>query len=418
MKDDSLMAATAHRADRPTSRLAGILGRRVLTRSGVEAACVAFAGERIADVHAPNDGDAPASAAGYLDAGDLLVLPGIVDLHGDAFERVVMPRPNVSFDYRHALYDTDRQLLANGITTEFHGVTLSWEGGLRGAAYAERMFDALTRHRDVLGAHHCIHLRFEAHNVADVPLACDWIRAGRVHFVALNNHLPEMVKRLSNERKLQQYADRAQCDVETFRERVRAAQAVADAVPASVAELVRVALDAGLSVASHDDPSPAARRHHHALGCRIGEFPLTVETAMAARELGNAVVFGAPNVVRGGSHMNAPGAADMVKAGLCDVLASDYYYPAPIAAAFELDARGVLPLAHAWRLISANPARAAGLDDRGELGKGLRADAIVVDDSLPGLPRVCAAIVGGRVAYSTGQWAVRAARDAVHLDAA
>ncbi|AOJ85155.1 phosphonate metabolism protein PhnM [Burkholderia savannae] len=418
MKDDSLTTAIARGADRTASRLAGIVGRRVLTRSGIEAARIAFAGERIADVHAASRDDAPPSAADFLDAGNLLVLPGIVDLHGDAFERVVMPRPNVSFDYRHALYDTDRQLLANGITTEFHGVTLSWEGGLRGAAYAERMFDALARHRDVLGAHHYVHLRFEAHNVADVALACEWIRAGRVQFVALNDHLPEMVKRLGNARKLQHYADRAQCDVDAFCERVRAAQAAADAVPASAARLVRAALDAGLRVASHDDPNPEVRRRHHAMGCSIGEFPLTVETAMTARELGDAVVFGAPNVVRGGSHMNAPSASEMVKAGLCDVLASDYYYPAPIAAAFELAARGALPLAHAWRLISSNPARAAGLDDRGELDRHLRADAILVDDSVPGLPRVCATIVGGRVAYSTGQWAMRPARDAVQLDAA
>src|SRR3546814_3615179 len=87
-------------------------------------------------------------------AGDLLVLPGIVDLHGDAFERAVMPRPGVTFPYDAALHDVDRQLLANGITTEFHGVTLSWEGGLRGEPYAERMFESLARMRAALGARH------------------------------------------------------------------------------------------------------------------------------------------------------------------------------------------------------------------------------------------------------------------------
>ncbi|MGD0430265.1 MAG: hypothetical protein ABSA58_04170 [Acetobacteraceae bacterium] len=52
-----------------------------------------------------------------LDAAGLLVLPGIVDIHGDAFERQIQPRPGVDFPMGIALRDTERQLLANGITT-------------------------------------------------------------------------------------------------------------------------------------------------------------------------------------------------------------------------------------------------------------------------------------------------------------
>ncbi len=66
-----------------------------------------------------------------FDATGLLVLPGIVDIHGDAFERQLQPRPGVDFPADIALADTESQLLANGITTAFHGVTLSWEPGLR-----------------------------------------------------------------------------------------------------------------------------------------------------------------------------------------------------------------------------------------------------------------------------------------------
>ncbi|MCJ9712647.1 alpha-D-ribose 1-methylphosphonate 5-triphosphate diphosphatase, partial [Bordetella hinzii] len=133
--------------------LAGIRGRRVLTPSGLAEAALSFDADGLL-----SSGE---GGGAWLDAGDLLVLPGIVDLHGDAFERAIMPRPRVSFPYDNALYDVDRQLLAQGITTEFHGVTLSWEGGLRGAAYAERMFDALARVRAQLGSRHCVHLRFE-----------------------------------------------------------------------------------------------------------------------------------------------------------------------------------------------------------------------------------------------------------------
>lgn len=158
---------------------------------------------------------------------------------------------------------------------------------------------------------------------------------------------------------------------------------------------------AGLKVASHDDPDAATRRYYHQLGCGVAEFPLTRDAASVARDLGNSVVFGAPNVVRGGSHTNAPSATEMVRAGLCDILTSDYYYPAPLAAALRLVNDGVLPLEQAWNLVSLNPARAAGLRDRGMLAPGLIADAIVVDDQVPGLPRVCATIVGGELRYAT-----------------
>ena len=127
---------------------------------------------------------------------------------------------------------------------------------------------------------------------------------------------------------------------------------------------------------------------------------MTVETARLARQLGDDVVFGAPNVVRGTSHTGAPSATEMVSAGLCTVLASDYYYPAPLQAAFRLVQLGVADLPAAWKLVSRNPARAAGLHDRGTLVPGLRADAIVVDDRQSGLPRVVATIVGGEVRHA------------------
>ncbi|OZI69262.1 alpha-D-ribose 1-methylphosphonate 5-triphosphate diphosphatase [Bordetella genomosp. 1] len=379
--------------------LAGITGQRILTPSGPGVASLRFHAGLIDDAggHARRSGQ-------WLDAGNLLVLPGIVDLHGDAFERAVMPRPGVAFPYGNALHDVDRQLLANGITTEFHGVTLSWEGGLRGEPYAERMFDTLDALRDELAARHYVHLRFETHHLDGVAIAQDWIRAGRVRFLALNDHLPGMARRLGDDRKLLQYADRAECDLDTFRDRIRQAMSGADRVASAMRDLVRSAHEAGLKVASHDDPDASTRRYYHGLGCEVAEFPLTPEAARVARDLGNAVVFGAPNVVRGGSHTGAPGATEMVRTGLCDVLTSDYYYPAPLLAALQLAQTGVLPLEEAWALVSANPARAAGLRDRGSLAPGRIADLIVVDDSVPGMPRVCAAVVGGVLRYASRQF--------------
>ncbi|SDD29541.1 alpha-D-ribose 1-methylphosphonate 5-triphosphate diphosphatase [Cupriavidus sp. YR651] len=389
--------------------LAGITGRRVLGAGGIGPATLGFLDGNVAQ-------QAPASGP-CIDAGDLLVLPGIVDIHGDAFERAVMPRPGVSFPYAGALIDVDRQLLAHGITTEFHGVTLSWEGGLRGEAYALRMFEALAQLQPVLGAAHKVHLRFEAYHLAGVETALSWMADGRVGLLAINDHLPTMARRMADDRKMLQYAERAECDAETFRSRLRVASRNAQEVPAAMSRLIAAARAVGLPVASHDDPDVATRQHYHRQGCGIAEFPLTIEAATLARQLGDETVFGAPNVVRGTSHTGAPNATEMVAAGLCTVLASDYYYPAPLQAAFKLAQLGVVDLASAWHLVSRNPARAAGLRDRGTLLPGLRADAILVDDRQPGLPRVCGTIVRGELKQATTALPLIDIADADYADA-
>src|SRR5277367_1511352 len=126
------------------------------------------------------------------DAGGYLVLPGIVDLHGDAFERQLMPRPGVHFAPVPALLETDRQLLANGITTAYHGVTLSWEPGLRGIEAAREFLAALTAARPRLGADTRLHLRFECANLDAVEEIETWIKAGLIDLLAFNEHTDDI----------------------------------------------------------------------------------------------------------------------------------------------------------------------------------------------------------------------------------
>jgi alpha-D-ribose 1-methylphosphonate 5-triphosphate diphosphatase len=150
---------------------------------------------------------------------------------------------------------------------------------------------------------------------------------------------------------------------------------------------------------SHDDASPEQRRWYRALGCRVAEFPITLETAQEAAAAGDAIVLGAPNVVRGGSHTGWTNATDMIARGLCSVLASDYYYPAPLLAAFRLVELGTLPLERAWSLISEAPAAAVGLSDRGRIASGQRGDLVLVDATTYDRPRLVATVVGGRIVH-------------------
>jgi alpha-D-ribose 1-methylphosphonate 5-triphosphate diphosphatase len=188
---------------------------------------------------------------------------------------------------------------------------------------------------------------------------------------------------------------------EEFDRLVERVAARADEVPGSIARLAEAARAAQVRMLSHDDESPAMRKAFRDQGVTIAEFPVNEETARDAAGSGDFIVFGAPNVVRGGSHTGWTRAADMIAKGLCSVLASDYYYPAQLLAAFRLVADDVLALPEAWELISAAPARAAGLADRGVLTEGHRADIILVDDEVPLRPRIVAVIAAGRLVHMT-----------------
>jgi alpha-D-ribose 1-methylphosphonate 5-triphosphate diphosphatase len=334
-----------------------------------------------------------------IDAGGLKVLPGIVDLHGDAFERQMMPRPGVDFPIDVALTDSDRQAVGNGITTVYHATTWSWEPGLRSADNARKLLQAIESLRPRLAADTRFHLRHETYNLdAEVEIR-QWLSDGRIDLFAFNDHMDSTVGSLDKPQKRARMVERCGVSSEEFDLMVARVQSRGHEVPESIARLAGAAQSANVRMLSHDDASPAMRKAFRAQGVGIAEFPVNEETAREAAEAGDFIVFGAPNVVRGGSHTGWTRASDMIAKGLCSILASDYYYPAQLLAAFRLAVDGVLPLAQAWELISAAPARAAGLADRGILGAGYRADIILVDDEVPMRPRIVAVVAAGRLVH-------------------
>ncbi len=330
------------------------------------------------------------------DGNGLLALPGIIDLHGDAFERQLMPRPGVHFDTPLALLDSDRQLVANGITTAYHALTYSWEPGLRSRTAGRRFMDVLHSMHARLACDTRLHLRWETFNLDAEDEIAEWLANDRISLLAFNDHTPGMVREAARPDKLHKYVERSGIDSNEFSLLLDQVYERRTDVPAAIARLAAIAVTAGIPMASHDDETPEDRQHYAKMGCKISEFPKTEATAKTARDAGHDIVMGAPNVVRGGSHLSAVSAADMVARGLCTILTSDYYYPALAQAAFRLARDGVCDLTQSWKLISENPARAAGLDDRGTLELGKRADIVLVDDSVPQLPRIVATIVAGK----------------------
>ena len=342
-----------------------------------------------------------------FDARDLLVLPGMVDIHGDAFERQIMPRPGVSFPIDLALLDTDRQLIANGITTACLGITYSWEPGLRGRDNAASLLDAVRQLKPRTLADLKIHLRHETFYLDGEEQVLRWIEDGRLSVLAFNDHMEGIVKTTSSKHaKLVKMVERSGLTEAEFTALVDRVWQQRDEVAGSVARLAKAAVEAGIVLMSHDDRSPEERRHYRHLGCTIAEFPMTEATAREAIEAHEATVFGAPNVVRGGSHTGCPAAEDMASKGLLTILASDYYYPAMAQAPYLLDRKGVMPLADAWAMVSKGPAEALGLTDRGRIADGLRADLVLASPSPEGM-RLVATFALGKLVFCTEPHRIR-----------
>lgn len=366
-----------------------IEGGTVLRPTGAETGTIVFEDGIIVDDDGPG--------GSVTDARGLLVLPGIVDIHGDGFERQIQPRPRVAFPLDVALRETDSQLINNGITTAYHGMTVSWEPGLRGIDAARGFIGALRDIRPGLACDTKLHIRWETFALDVLDEVTGWLDAEPDPIFALNDHTsPVMQGAEAQLRKLGNMASRAGLSEAEYKTRLSETWARREQVPDAVARAADRVRAAGAVLFAHDEASPQARERFRALGARVSEFPMTEDTARAARNAGEHTILGAPNVLRGGSHNGAMDATQAVLDGLCSVLTSDYYYPATLLAPFKLAAEHDLPISETWALVSRNPAEAARLEDRGVLEPGRRADILLVDAADPRAPQLACCFVGGR----------------------
>lgn len=330
-----------------------------------------IAADRISEVDGSDRG-MPIDLKGYL------VLPGIIDLHGDAFERHLAPRPSAPFPSEMGLQSVDRDAAANGVTTAWMAQSWSWEGGSRGPEFAETFMQALSDYRCHALTDLRIQLRCETHTVDTEERLLAAVAAHGIDYVVFNDHLGEALDMMSrNPEELAMWAKRAGRNLASHVQLVRDTKAKAPEVSRYLCKLAAAFDKLGVIYGSHDDPDAETREYYNMIGARICEFPTAAAPARMARAHGNPILMGAPNVVRGGSQSGNIAALDLIRQGLCDVLVSDYHYPALARAAHMIADAGILPFGQAWQMISAAPARIMGLSDRGEIAAGKRADLVI-----------------------------------------
>lgn len=340
-----------------------------------------------------------------VDLSGYLVLPGIIDLHGDGFERHLAPRRGAMKQMDEGVIAAEAELAANGITTAVLAQFHSWEGGLRAPDYADQVLAAITAVRDRVVTDILPQLRFETHMLDDYAGLPQRIAAAGVGYVVFNDHLPH--DRLAAGKKpprLVGQALKAGRNPEVHWQMLQDMHARSDEVPAALDAICAELGAMGVRLGSHDDQNAAMRTEWRDRGVRISEFPETLEAAEAARAGGDHIILGSPNVVRGGSHKGNVSAVELIAMGLCDAIASDYHYPSPRRAALMLVRSGLLDLAGAWDLVSKGPAGVLGLSDRGQLAPGKRADVVILEKDSQ---RVAATLSGGRISYMSGDIAAR-----------
>ncbi|WP_170333011.1 alpha-D-ribose 1-methylphosphonate 5-triphosphate diphosphatase [Ruegeria arenilitoris] len=335
---------------------------------------VRIVGESIAEI-----ATGAAVPAGAVDCGGDYVSPGLVELHTDNLERHIQPRPKVDWPHAAAILAHDAELASTGITTVFDAMRIgSIPSGNRYKKYARDLSRELweLREQDALKISHFLHLRAEVCSETLVAELDEFGPEDRVGLVSLMDHTPGQ----------RQFRDMSQLEAymkgkhgmtdDDFLQHVAQLKALRDRYgDQHEVETVKAAQRFGAMLASHDDTTQEQVAVSAGHGIRLAEFPTTVEAARACHDHGIKVMMGAPNVIRGGSHSGNVAAQELADLGHLDILSSDYVPAALLLSAARLgESWG--DMARGLRTVTQTPARVVGLEDRGELRQGARADVI------------------------------------------
>ncbi|MGF1659041.1 MAG: alpha-D-ribose 1-methylphosphonate 5-triphosphate diphosphatase [Rubrimonas sp.] len=316
--------------------------------------------------------------AGAVDCEGDHLLPGLVELHTDNLERHLHPRPGVDWPRRAAVAAHDAEFAAGGATTVLDALRLGSTTGEDLAALALEALEAIGQLRalDLLRADHFVHLRCEL-TAPELVAEFDALHGeDRLRLISIMDHTPGQRQFASLDQYVLYYRDKKGFTDAQLDAHIAEAKALQEAHGApNLAAMVARMRGARFAIASHDDATEAHVAESAALGAGIAEFPTTLEAARASRAAGMRILMGAPNVLRGKSHSGNVSALELARDGLVDILSSDYAPASLLLAAFKLaeEVEGwTLPRAVAC--VTRNPAEAVGLDDRGAIEIGRRAD--------------------------------------------
>ena len=339
-------------------------------------------GDRIAAI-----ADSAPQGCELVDAQGGYITPGLIDTHSDSIEHLVLPRAHCPMDFEMALRADEKILAGQGITTIYHSISLyakdyfgEKEIRKQGNMYKfAELIHSFHQKRHLI--RHRFHLRIEIDKLEAFDIVSNLLREGKVHAISFMDHTPGQGQYHSLEayrRAIAAY-DREGMTDERFQQILEEHRTKRVLSFDQLKALADLACARGLPVASHDDDTVEKLALNRALGVTVSEFPITLEVAQRAKEMGFSVTAGAPNILLGGSHSGNMSAAEGVLAGAVDSLCSDYYTVSLLQAAFLLHQRHGLALPQAFCHVTSCPAAAMKIGrDYGAIAPGKKADLLVI----------------------------------------
>jgi len=370
-----------------------IRSKNVLVDGRFQGADIVIQGKVITSVNAYKSIDVA------IDLGERRIVPGFVDLHSDAIEKEIEPRPGARFPVKMAVVELDKKLSMAGITTMYHAIGFNDEelqkgrGTEQSKELIEEIYEANQSH---LGVDNFIHVRFEITSHNSIETIKTLIKNKKVNMLSIMDHSPGQGQFKTLESWKEHHLKCYEIDENEVEEYIKnkASKNRTDVVE----DLVKFGINHNLPVLSHDDDCEEKLNTLKKLGVTFSEFPLSIETAKLAKEMNISTGMGAPNVVRGGSQSGNIAARELVREGVCDYLCSDYHPASMLLSPYRLKEDVELALEDGFAMISTTPARLAGLKDRGEIREGMIADIAVIDESH--FPKVVLSFKDGEIVYN------------------
>ncbi|MGG0718039.1 phosphonate metabolism protein PhnM [Robertmurraya massiliosenegalensis] len=343
-----------------------------------------------------------------VDAGGGYVSPGFIDIHSDYIEHMAAPRPTSLMNFDLSLRESEKELITHGITTMFHSLSL-FKGSeydykpIREPENVRKFIDLIEKsHHTKHLVRHRFHARFEIDNVEEIENLKRYITEKKVHLLSFMDHTPGQgqYRHLEVYRKtVRGYNNLNDSSIEVL---IRNHQTKEKLSVEDIKEIAELAHQHQIAVASHDDDTIEKIDLVHSFGTTISEFPITLDVAKRAQQLGMYTIAGAPNVLLGGSHSGNLGAAEAIQEEAIDILCSDYYPAAMLHSIFTLVDKYGMDLADMIRLVTINPAKAVKMDhDIGSVREGKKADLLIIEKISGDFPVITSVFVDGKLIQKT-----------------
>lgn len=333
-----------------------------------------------------------------IDGNGRWLIPGLIDLHNDAIEKEIEPRPNALIPLEIALFSLESRLLTHGVTSIYHSLAfMEDDSDVRSPDRVIAHVEGINQLKKYGLIRHNIHARYDITENHFCSILIEMINRKAIQLLSFMDHTPGQGQYRNIEEMTEFY--RKYRDLDSQAAQAMVEQRLQKAKGLNVMDFIDLLAEkahkSGIPMASHDDDSASKVEYMRQKGVAISEFPIDLPTCRAAAEKGMHVMVGAPNIIRGQSNSGNMRAIDAINENAAHIICSDYLPSAMLHAAFRLYHRHNMPIWQAVNMVSLNPARAVGIDrELGSIECGKRADLVLVNE-IENIPIVELVLVDG-----------------------